>query len=89
MRRELRMSAATAAVQATESKTVLLETNQSFQMDKLEVSYIFSYHIIVEKCYTEPVYLQTSFLSEQTTTSTYSVVSITENRGRLHVMIST
>ena len=82
------MSAATAAVQATESKTVLLE-NQSFQMDKLEVSYIFSYHIIVEKCYTEPVYLQTSFLSEQTTTSTYSVVSITENRGRLHVMIST
>ena len=44
------MSAATAAVQATESKTVLLETNQSFQMDKLEVSYIFSYHIIVEKC---------------------------------------
>ena len=82
------MSAATAAVQATESKTVLLE-NQSFQMDKLEVSYISSYHIIVEKCYTEPVYLQTSFLSEQTTTSTYSVVSITENRGRLHVMIST
>ena len=82
------MSAATAAVQATKSKTVLLE-NQSFQMDKLEVSHISSYHIIVEKCYTEPVYLQTSFLSEQTTTSTYSVVSITENRGRLHVMIST
>ena len=41
------MSAATAAVQATESKTVLLETNQSFQMDKLEVSYISSYHIII------------------------------------------
>ena len=32
------MSAATAAVQAAESKTVMLETNQSFQMDKLEVS---------------------------------------------------
>ena len=30
------MSAATAAVQATESKTVVLETNQGFQMDKLE-----------------------------------------------------
>lgn len=30
------MSAATAAVQAAESKTVMLETNQSFQMDKLE-----------------------------------------------------
>ena len=35
---KLVMSAATAAVQATKSKTVLLETNQSFQMDKLEVS---------------------------------------------------
>ena len=33
---DLTMSAATAAVQATKSKTVLLE-NQSFQMDKLEV----------------------------------------------------
>ena len=48
------MSAATAAVQATESKTVLLETNQSFQMDKLEVKVLFQfYNIIVwsSKCF--------------------------------------
>ena len=32
------MSAATAAVQATETQTVLLDNNTSLQLDKLEVS---------------------------------------------------